>query len=309
MFECLTLFSVKFILPSYIKAVGINKMYYSEVTGLDRIPLCEEPLTPNSEIVYLSPNEFAVKFGCEYSENLKTPTSLKGSHILAEQMSDLTEEQVLERISNPLKYLTICKLDNPVGYSILTTETIPANTVIGFFHGIVKKSAPGKLDPYSMHYVDDLLIDPENTGGILRFMPHLPYHRQAETNTFKDKFIKNYKKTKHIDLESPAGKELLQNNGIDLDTFVESMMTQYDSFSEFLFANEHLKEEIATANVALTNFVIKDKIYHVAYTTRDIPAYSVVGFSYGSTYFTHENAPSPCLLYPNGKYLEPRLYH
>ena len=59
-------------------------------------------------------------------------------------------------------------------------------------------------------------------------------------------------------------------------------------------------------SVALTG-IANNLLYSLAILVADIPAFSMVGFSYGLEYFTHPEAPSPRQVFPNGELLESGL--
>ncbi len=288
-------------------------MFRTRVKGLEHIPVCDGPLSDSTEIKYLTKEEFEVKFGITYTEDLFCKEG--GESILAleaQNKSDISPVQVLERSENPLDCLIVAKLDEPIGYSLMTTKALRANIVIGFFHGEIR-SVTSYVDDshhhnYAMKYASGLTVDPEKIGGILRFMPHLPFDKKTETARFRANFIETFKLRSGIDLDSESGRLIAESRGIDVDEFIANQITQVDDFSDLVFANEATKKSILTANVAMAKFRIGDGVYNIVYTTRDIPANSPIGFSYGHEHFLHPDSPTPRLMDKNGIPVNPKSY-
>jgi hypothetical protein len=245
---------------------------------LEAISYCDQPLSQQgAKIVSLSPQEFAKKFNCEYSE------SVHGAHKVNQNciaelfpenrrtvVTTALAEKIIERLNNPLDCLVICKMDE-VGHGLFTSCSIPAGVLLCVYAGEVKQqdTVDIKQDNYLYNLTTPLsqagtyVTTPHKIGGMARFMQHLPQH--------------------------PSSSD-----------------AEDEELNDVVFTDPNIRITYQNVNNMLVNYFGTPLI--LMFSATEIPAGTQLGFSYGQQYWRMRNT-HPRYFAPDGQLIPASAYY
>lgn len=147
---------------------------------------------PGADPVVLSIPEFQQKFNFIYSEVVTDDTDSRPDEKQRNDaenaliFSQTVAKRIKERLENPLPYLAVCKLDEKIGCGLITTQPIPAGTLLFLYAGKIKYLPYNQThdyyigSEYGARIKGDIFIDPKEVGGLARFMQHAPTENKVD---------------------------------------------------------------------------------------------------------------------------------
>lgn len=261
----------------------------------------DRPLAASGEIKRLDTEEINDKFNFNYAEDIFLPEAFVDVEFGHTEGREFIWGKIKDRLEHPLNdKLIVCFINSEVGYGVFAKEFIPAGTIIGVYAGEIDSTDNDDKD-YGMIFHPTFRINARQTGGIARFIQHLPY--------FFEKIVSEIKSSPDIDVIL----RILDGNGIffegDDDLRTIDLIRKSGSNSKYLekFALKQIEElnnrtveeqaeiktksflnkipNLATANVQ--QYPIQFKNLPAAYlqTLCDIQPNEQLGITYGLTYW------------------------
>lgn len=307
-----------------VKAPQLRQIFY-----------CDKPLPQarRDEITSLTTEQLSAMFGIKYTESTiadsDTEKQLNNPDVQQALKAEQDEQyklygtkyeqlkaQTKEYLKNPCNKFAICKMNDKVGYGLFATEDIESGTVLFLYSGKITSSSNITLDEapsvaedrykYSLLVTQDTVfhISAKDTGGLARFMQHLPAD------------LERHKKSQKALAKQHYSKEYLESAGLSEEYF-ESKLEEMAEESAQIAANNGygrelantefspgVRENLATSNTTL-NFVLLDDNTPVIVCSAEFPIQKneQIGFDYGISYQL-----DPYFFYKNGEIVPPELY-
>jgi hypothetical protein len=252
-----------------------------------RIPYMENPPAKGGEIKYLTPEEFQKKFNCEYCEGVKVQDEKYGT-IDPNQLNAPLEKAIYTRLINPLDYLVICKMDNDLGYGLFTLEDIKLGTVLCIYSG--EYSLGNNESEYSLSQ-----INATKTGGVARFMQHLPIIPYTYANFLCQSTRNSNLYSMLNDLgEAEAEKRIEDKDSIQNELrmvfhIAENCPERFDHY-QIADLKTDIQKSVADSNIFYKIVKINGVELIAMIAMRDIKKNEIIGFSYGNSYWRNHSA-------------------
>jgi hypothetical protein len=269
------------------------------MSDADYVLVANKPINQvGTKIECLTLLEIRERFAFEYNEDVELSINLTYNEKLdvinstIETINQNFVRIVEERVKFSLNHsLVICKINEKVGYGIFTKEPIEAGTIIGIYAGrYVDKGTSLQTKEYGFGVNQLFAIDASISGGITRFIQHMPTH-----------LLPIYQQIDEADLE--AFYKLAFAHQLDLSSIDEFLMQELSAMKQLLkdriaASYEDVRDEnpniqallnskslIATANVMWEKFVYKGIELICLVAMRQIAKHEQLGVDYGPGYW------------------------
>lgn len=249
--------------------------------ALEKIACSEKPLSQNADIVYLDHDALGQKFNFKYTESLFADTNKFGKYINNREICNKIKanpehpelSSIKHRLQNPLEHLVICKINDEVGHGLFTSEDILPDTILFIYAGEVVNNTPYvKGDDYKCFWVDDskVSVEAKFTGGLSRFMQHLPF----DVQTVRDYTLRGAQR------KFPKLNKALLEIGLP-----DANASCFKEIKSLDYLGQDTRKNVATANVQPVKVAINGKPCVVYVAMRKICKNEQIGMSYTDSYW------------------------
>lgn len=272
----------------------------SDIPGPDYLLVADQPLALGGVPRRVALSEIQEMFGFNYCETIQIPTGF--SFVLEpgdEAFNSHDYPKLEERLLHPLnEALVVCYIDSTVGYGLFARNPIAANTVIGLYSGIIEEAQEAPL-AYELGVQQGAVINAEVSGGITRFIQHMPWSRQALSRALSLQAAKGaadlletldtfgcfpFSEAEQARLRGKSVQEL-QGYADQLARVIIEDVTKKSASVLEDETFDVLQGNIATANVISTSLVKNSQKIVYFKTVRDIEEGEQLGFNYGQLYW------------------------
>lgn len=276
----------------------------------DYVWYCDKPLNhPSAKPIKITINELEaiIGDGFQFCENVFTTESFR-QQFTPTLRTDRVKEKVLERVRSTLNdKLVICNMGHGVGHGLFARESIAMGDVIAIYNGLLAPRIRQNRNEYAFDVSDasdsSFSIDAAHTGGLARFLQHLPYNPDYIAKKLIPLFKNNTALIQPFleidgswnELDDDEKPIILTNLIMDVTQgtgqHILGMQQHNANESELFEKNNVLFEQyhqVAFANCQMSKLVIdQNKPIMYVYALFDIDAGTQLGFSYGIGYWAN----------------------
>lgn len=157
----------------------LRKKLLIDVNSEDYLWFSEKPLNLGGKPKKLSISEIERKFNFKYLESIWVGDELSEHNFGHEPEFQSEWLRINKYLQNPIKdKLVICYIDSKVGHGVFARDLIKAGTIVAIYSGEVIRRSSSDISDYGMAIKDgknnNFSIDAQHTGGIARFIQHMP---------------------------------------------------------------------------------------------------------------------------------------
>lgn len=258
---------------------------------LETIPVADKPLNLGGQIQRLTHEEFKLQFGSDYDEkveleNEKLSFSSFTESIEGRLSSSQLKSQLARLIQHPRDDLTLCKINDEVGYGVFAVNDIPKDTVLCFYSGTLMAGNKTTRDDHAMGISGlNAAVSTQNYRGISSFFQHLPGNPPF-----------------------PDVKQLLQILHLTGQPVSEKDLMLEDELYSIEFSDNNTRRTLATANIR-REYILHNQTPMILFVTNQpIKAGDQLGLKYGYLYWLSRGI-APKLFDKSGAVIPNHQYH